>query len=181
MGIASLFMPTLMGIIADRWVNAEKLYVGLHFLYAICMIYLAQVQDPGSFFTVILLAMCCYMPTLALSNSIAYSALTQGNYDLIKAFPPIRVWGTVGFIAAMWITNLSGSKATEGQFYIAAAGSILLGIYSIFNLPKCPPQHHTKENASLAQLLGLEAFKLFANYKMALFFIFSMFLGRLFS
>ncbi|MVZ62855.1 nucleoside permease [Sphingobacterium humi] len=177
MGIASLFMPTLMGIIADRWVNAEKLYVGLHFLYAICMIYLAQVQDPGSFFTVILLAMCCYMPTLALSNSIAYSALTQGNYDLIKAFPPIRVWGTVGFIAAMWITNLSGSKATEGQFYIAAAGSILLGIYSIFNLPKCPPQHHTKENASLAQLLGLEAFKLFANYKMALFFIFSMFLG----
>ncbi|MGN0020353.1 MAG: nucleoside permease [Sphingobacterium hotanense] len=177
MGIASLFMPTLMGIIADRWVNAERLYIGLHFLYAVCLIYLAQVQDPGGFFNVMLLAMCCYMPTLALSNSIAYTALTQGNYDLIKAFPPIRVWGTVGFIAAMWITNLTGSKATEGQFYIAAGGSVLLSVYSFFNLPKCPPQHHLKENASLAQMLGLEAFKLFGNFKMAMFFIFSMFLG----
>lgn len=177
MGIASLFMPTIMGIIADRWVNAEKLYIGLHFLYAICLIALAHVPDPNSFFTVMLLAMCCYMPTLALSNSIAYTALNQANYDLIKAFPPIRVWGTIGFIAAMWLTNLTGSKATEGQFYIAAGGSILLGIYSIFNLPKCPPQHNIKENSSLSQMLGLEAFKLFGNYKMALFFIFSMFLG----
>ena len=177
MGIASLFMPTLMGIIADRWVNAERLYIGLHFLYAVCLIFLAQVEDPGTFFNVMLLAMCCYMPTLALSNSIAYTALTQGNYDLIKAFPPIRVWGTVGFIAAMWMTNLSGSKASEYQFYIAAGGSILLSVYSVFNLPKCPPQHRSKENASLAQLLGLEAFKLFGNFKMAMFFIFSMFLG----
>ena len=177
MGIASLFMPTLMGIIADRWVNAEKLYVALHLLYAACLIYLAQVQDPGSFFTVMLLSMCCYMPTLALSNSIAYTALNQGNYDLIKAFPPIRVWGTVGFIAAMWMTNLSGSKATEGQFYIAAGGSILLGLYSLIYLPKCPPQRHIQENASFSQIMGLEAFKLFGNFKMAMFFIFSMFLG----
>lgn len=177
MGIASLFMPTLIGIIADRWINAEKLYVALHLLYAVALIYLAQVSNPQEFFHVILIAMCCYMPTLALSNSIAYTALNQGNYDLIKAFPPIRVWGTIGFIAAMWMTNLTGSKATEGQFYIAAAGSILLGIYSIFNLPKCPPQHHIKESKSFVQVMGLEAFKLFANYKMALFFIFSMFLG----
>ncbi|QBR12626.1 MULTISPECIES: nucleoside permease [unclassified Sphingobacterium] len=177
MGIASLFMPTIIGIIADRWVNAEKLYIILHFLYAICLISLAHVPDPDSFFTVILLAMCCYMPTLALSNSIAYTALNQANYDLIKAFPPIRVWGTIGFIVAMWLTNLTGSKATEGQFYIAAGGSILLAVYSIFNLPKCPPQHHIRENASWTQMLGLESFKLFANYKMALFFIFSMFLG----
>ncbi len=177
MGIASLFMPTLMGILADRWVNAEKLYATLHLLYAGFLIYLAQVQDPGSFFTVMLLSMCCYMPTLALSNSIAYTALNQGNYDLIKSFPPIRVWGTVGFIAAMWMTNLSGNKATEGQFYIAAGGSILLGLYSMIYLPKCPPQRHIKENSSLAQLLGLEAFKLFGNFKMAMFFVFSMFLG----
>src|SRR5690606_21367529 len=124
-----------------------------------------------------LLSMCCYMPTLALSNSIAYTALNQGNYDLIKAFPPIRVWGTVGFIAAMWMTNLSGSKATEGQFYIAAGGSILLGLYSLIYLPKCPPQRHIQENASFSQIMGLEAFKLFGNFKMAMFFIFSMFLG----
>lgn len=177
MGIASLFMPTLIGIIADRWVNAEKLYSLLHFLYAICLIYLAQVDSPSTFFTVILAAMCCYMPTLALSNSIAYSSLTDSKYDLIKAFPPIRVWGTVGFIAAMWITNLSGNKSTELQFYIAAIGSIFLALYSLFMIPKCPPQRLIKENAKWTELLGLEAFKLFANYKMALFFIFSMFLG----
>lgn len=177
MGIASLFMPTLMGIIADKWVNAERLYSMLHILYAACLIYLVQVDNPGTFFTVMLLAMCCYMPTLALSNSIAYSSLTQGNYDLIKAFPPIRVWGTIGFIAAMWLTNLTDNKATEYQFYIAAAGSIFLGIYSLFALPKTPPQHRTKEKATWSEILGLEAFKLFANYKMALFFIFSMFLG----
>lgn len=177
MGIASLFMPTLIGIIADKWVNAERLYSLLHILYASCLIYLAQVNDPNTFFTVMLIAMCCYMPTLALSNSIAYSSLTQGNYDLIKAFPPIRVWGTVGFIAAMWLTNLTGNKATEYQFYIAASGSIFLGIYSLIALPKTPPQRKTKENTKLSEMLGLEAFKLFANYKMALFFIFSMFLG----
>ena len=177
MGIASLFMPTIIGIIADRWINAEKLYSCLHFLYALCLIYLARVEDPNTFFYVMLAAMCCYMPTLALSNSIAYSSLTAAKYDLIKAFPPVRVWGTVGFIAAMWITNLSGNKATEFQFYIAAAGSITLGLYSLFVIPKCPPQRLIKENSKWTELLGLEAFKLFANYKMALFFIFSMFLG----
>ena len=177
MGIASLFMPTLVGIIADRWVNAEKLYALLHFLYAICLVYLAQVSDPNTFFTVMLAAMCCYMPTLALSNSIAYSSLTAAKYNLIKAFPPIRVWGTVGFIAAMWITNLSGNKASELQFYIAAAGSITLALYALFLIPKCAPQRLIKENAKWTELLGLEAFKLFGNYKMALFFIFSMFLG----
>lgn len=177
MGIASLFMPTLIGIIADRWINAERLYIALHFLYALCLIYLTQVNEPSTFFNIMLAAMCCYMPTLALSNSIAYTALTQGQYNLIKAFPPIRVWGTIGFIVAMWITNLTGNKATEYQFYIAAAGSITLAVYSLFFIPKCPPQHLTKANASITQLLGLEAFKLFGNYKMALFFIFSMFLG----
>lgn len=177
MGIASLFMPTIIGIIADRWINAEKLYSFLHFLYALCLIYLARVEDPNTFFYVMLAAMCCYMPTLALSNSIAYSSLTAAKYDLIKAFPPVRVWGTVGFIAAMWITNLSGNKATEFQFYIAAAGSITLALYSLFVIPKCPPQRLIKENSKWTELLGLEAFKLFANYKMALFFIFSMFLG----
>lgn len=177
MGIAALFMPTLMGIIADKWVNAERLYSLLHLLYAGCLIYLVQVNNPNTFFTVMLLAMCCYMPTLALSNSIAYSALTQGKYDLIKAFPPIRVWGTIGFIAAMWLTNLTGNKATGYQFYIAAAGSITLGIYSLLALPKTPPQHKTNKNEKWVDMLGLEAFKLFGNYKMALFFVFSMFLG----
>lgn len=176
MGIASLFMPTLMGIIADRWINAEKLYSILHFLYAITLFYLPTVDDPQVFFYVILLAMCFYMPTLALSNSISYSALTAGNYDLVKSFPPIRVWGTVGFIAAMWLVNLTGNKATAHQFHIAGAAAVALSLFAL-SLPKCPPRNTNKESRTFVQTFGLEAFKLFSDYKMALFFIFSMFLG----
>lgn len=176
MGIASLFMPTLTGIIADRWMNAEKLYGILHISYAAVLFYIPQVTTPTTFIYVMLAAMCCYMPTIALSNSISYTALKLNNEDVIKNFPPIRVWGTIGFIVAMWITNLTGNKATEYQFYIAGLSALLLGIYA-FTLPKCIPQRLSKENASLTETLGLEAFKLFGNYKMALFFIFSMFLG----
>lgn len=176
MGIASIFMPTLCGIIADRWLNAEKLYGILHVLGGLTLIYVPQINDPSSFFWVILVAMIFYMPTIALSNSVAYNALKSNNMDVVKDFPPIRVWGTIGFIVAMWITNLSGNKASENQFYIAAIAAIGLGIYS-FSLPKCKPQHKTENNQSFVDLIGLSSFKLFANYKLALFFIFSMFLG----
>ena len=175
MGIASIFMPTLTGIIADRWVNAEKLYGILHILYAAVLFYIPQVENPTTFIYVMLAAMCFYMPTIALSNSISYTALKNNNFDVVKSFPPIRVWGTIGFIAAMWITNLTGNKATEYQFYIAGIAAVGLGLYA-FTLPKCKPQN-TKADASLSEALGLEAFKLFGVYKIALFFIFSMFLG----
>ena len=177
MGFASLIMPTITGIIADRWINAEKLYGFLHIAYAAVLFYLPQVDNPNSFFWVMLVAMACYMPTIALNNSISYTVLKSNNYDVVKDFPPIRVWGTVGFIVAMWITNLSGNKATEFQFYIAGVAAVILGLYSFFTIPPCKPQKTNEKNASFAQLLGLDAFKLFANYKMALFFIFAMFLG----
>nr|WP_316760960.1 nucleoside permease [Pedobacter aquatilis] len=176
MGIASLFMPTLTGILADKWINAERLYAILHILYAATMFYLPQVENPHSFFWVMLVAMCFYMPTIALSNSISYTTLKNGNYDVVKSFPPIRVWGTVGFIVAMWITNLTGNKASANQFYIAGISALALGFYS-FTLPACKPSNLISEKTSFIQKLGLESFKLFADYKMALFFVFSMFLG----
>jgi NHS family xanthosine MFS transporter len=176
LGIASLFMPTIMGIIADRWVNAEKLYGILHILSGLAIFYCAHVNNPDTFFWVMLVAMSFYMPTISLANSISYNALKNNNLDVVKVFPPIRVWGTIGFILAMWVTNLSGNKATEYQFYISAIASFVLGIYS-FSLPKCLPQKQTTEKSSWIELFGLNAFKLFANYKMLLFFVFSMFLG----
>ncbi len=176
MGIASIFMPTLCGIIADRWMNAEKLYGILHILGGLTLLYVPQINDPSSFFWVILVAMIFYMPTIALSNSVAYNALKNNKLDVVKDFPPIRVWGTIGFIVAMWITNLTGNKASENQFYIAAIAAISLGIYS-FSLPKCEPKHNTENNKSFVDLIGLSSFKLFADYKLALFFVFSMFLG----
>jgi NHS family xanthosine MFS transporter len=124
-----------------------------------------------------LLAMCFYMPTLALSNSIAYTLLkSSGKFDVVKDFPPIRVFGTVGFIIAMWITNLTGNKASANQFYIAGTAAALLGLYAFF-LPACPPTKTIKSTQKWTEMLGLNAFKLFANSKMAMFFIFSMFLG----
>lgn len=176
LGISSLFMPALTGIIADRWINAERLYGILHILGGAAIAYIPQVNDPNTFYTVILIAMCCYMPTISLSNSIGYTILKNNNYDVVKVFPPIRVWGTIGFIVAMWVTSLTDNKATANQFYISAAASFLLGIYS-FTMPKCPPPKLISENASWVEKLGLNAFKLFAQKKMALFFLFSMFLG----
>jgi len=176
LGISSLFMPTLMGIIADRWINAEKLYGILHILGGICVFGLTLADTPSEFFWVMLAAMIFYMPTIALTNTISYNALKKNGFDVVKDFPAVRVWGTVGFIAAMWVTNLTGNKATEYQFYISAVAAIILGIYS-FSLPKCPPNKGPREEKSFIQMLGLDAFKLMKSYKMFIFFLFSMFLG----
>lgn len=176
MGIASIFMPTLAGIVADRWINAEKLYGVLQIAYAVTLFYLPHTESPTAFFWLMLLAMVFYMPTIALSNSVNYHILNDKGYDVVKVFPSLRVWGTIGFIVAMWITNLTGNKATEGQFYIAGAVAVVLGLYA-FTLPASPPQKLIDKSASLAEQLGLNAFKLFGHYKMALFFMFSMLLG----
>ncbi len=176
LALSSLFMPAITGIIADKWMNAERLYGLLHILYGCILFYVPKVNDPDTLYYVIFGAMICYMPTISLSNSIAYNILKKNNYDVIKVFPPIRVWGTIGFIVAMWVTNLTGSKANANQFIIGAIGAIFLGIYS-FTLPKCPPQRSIAKDASIIEQLGLNAFKLFGHYKTALFFIFSMFLG----
>ena len=176
LALASLFMPALTGIIADRWLNAEKLYGILHILYGAILFYVPKVNNPNTLYYVIFAAMICYMPTISLSNSIAYTILKNNRFDVIKVFPPIRVWGTIGFIVAMWVTNLSGSKANANQFLIAAFTAIALGLYA-FTLPKCPPPRAISKDAGLMEQLGLKAFKLLGNYKMALFFVFSMFLG----
>src|SRR5215217_6666287 len=160
LALSSLFMPALTGIIADKWMNAEKLYGILHILYGLILFYVPQVHDADTLYYVIFAAMICYMPTISLSNSIAYTILKRDGFDVIKVFPPIRVWGTIGFIAAMWTTNLTGSKANTNQFIIGAVAAIILGLFS-FTLPKCPPQKSISKNAGLVEQLGLQAFRLF--------------------
>ncbi len=174
LGISSIIMPAVTGILADRYINAEKLYGILHILGGLALAYIPMVDNPADFFWVILAAMLCYMPTISLSNSIAYTILKDNDYDVVKVFPPIRVWGTVGFIVAMWLTNLTGNKASANMFYIAAVSAVILGVYS-FTLPKC--ECGKPKNATIGEALGLDAFRLFAKYKIALFFVFSMFLG----
>ncbi|CAM5381784.1 nucleoside permease [Rhodanobacter lindaniclasticus] len=176
MGIASLFMPSLMGIVADKWINAERLYGMLQIAGAVVLFAIPHVTDPEQMFWVMLLNMCFYMPTISLAITVAYNALKQDGLDVVSAYPPIRVWGTIGFIATTWTTSLLGFKASPAQFHVAASASLLLGLYA-FTLPKCPPRLGAAQGASLIERLGLTSFVLFKNRNMAVFFIFAMLLG----
>jgi NHS family xanthosine MFS transporter len=176
MGIASLFMPALMGIIADKWVNAEKLYGICHILGAIVLFTLPLIKDPVTMFWVMLVNMMFYMPTIALAIAVAYNALKNEGKDVIKDYPPIRVWGTIGFIVALWVVSLLHLETTSGQFYVASAAALFLGVYA-FTLPKCPPKLDRTTSTSLIDALGLNSFALFKNRKMAIFFVFAMLLG----
>jgi NHS family xanthosine MFS transporter len=176
LGISSIIMPAFVGIIADKWINAERLLGLLHILGAITLFCLPMVNDPKTMYWVMLINMCCYMPTISLANAVSYAALKSNNYDVVKVFPPIRVWGTIGFIIAMWTVSLLHFETSAYQFYVASAAALILGIYS-FTLPKCPPQVRTADKKGVLEKLGLEAIGLFKQYKMAMFFFFAMLLG----
>jgi NHS family xanthosine MFS transporter len=176
MGIAAIFMPSLMGIIADKWVNAEKLFGILHILGGLVLFTVPMVDNPGSMFWVMLLNMIFYMPTLALSIAVSYSVLKNKGGDVVKDYPPIRVWGTIGFIVAMWTVSLLGIEKSASQFYVAAAAAIVLGIYS-FTLPACPPPSRNTPGRSFVDALGLKSFALLRDTKMATFFLFALLLG----
>jgi len=176
MGMSSIFMPTIAGIISDKWINAEKLYGILHILGAAVLFCVPLINSPTAFFWVILLNMVFYMPTLSLSITIAYSALKNVPLDVVKVYPPIRTFGTVGFIVAMLTVTFTHNESSANQFYIASAVALALGLYS-FTLPKCLPLLNNAEKKSLVDVLGLRAFSLFKTPKFAIFFAFSMFLG----
>ncbi len=175
MGIASLFMPALAGIIADRWVNAEKLLGIFHILGAAILFLLPQINNPTAFFWVMLINMVFYMPTISLSITVAYAALKKEKMDVVKEYPPIRVFGTIGFIVAMWTVSLLKIETSALQFYVASMAALLLGLYS-FTLPKVSVNKEVGAK-TMVESLGLKAFTLFKDKKMALFFIFSMLLG----
>ena len=183
MGFASLIMPTLFGIIADKW-KANYVFTILHLLFGATMLLLPSIDSPVTFFWVLLVAMSFYMPTIGLNNSVGFKALKNEDKDPTEYFPPIRVWGTVGFIAAMWITNLFTKEWGFGQsikvsFYISAIFAFVLSLFSFLFLPVVRNNNKSQApvNKSLIQKLGLEAFVLFKQKKMAMFFIFSMLLG----
>ncbi len=181
-GIVSIFMPAIIGIIADRWVPAQRMLAICHGLAALFMVITGYMgMSKGSevtfndLFWTYTMSVAFYMPTLALSNSVSYTVLDKARLDTVKAFPPIRVLGTVGFIVSMWIVDITGFQNDYMQFFTSAAWGVLLMLYC-FTLPSCPVNKGS-EKASLASALGLDAFKLFGQKRMAIFFIFSMLLG----
>jgi NHS family xanthosine MFS transporter len=176
MGIAALFMPSLAGIIADKWINAEKLYGILHICGAIVLFTIPMIHDPSTMFWVMLLNMIFYMPTISLSIAVAYNALKKDGKDVVRDYPPIRVWGTIGFIVALWVVSLLHIETTAEQFYVASGAAMILGLYA-FSLPPCPPLLQTKTRKSFVDALGLNSFALLKNRKMAIFFLFALLLG----
>ena len=183
-GIVSLFMPAIMGIIADRWIPAQRLLGLCHLLAALFMAgagyYAMTIGDTVEFsvlFSFYSMSVAFYMPTLALSNSVAYTVLDKAGLETIKAFPPIRTFGTIGFICSMWLVDLGGFQANYMQFFTSAVWGVILALYT-FVLPECPTSEHTVgKKKTLTEALGLRAFLLFKQKKMAIFFIFSMLLG----
>jgi NHS family xanthosine MFS transporter len=177
MGISALFMPAIAGILSDRYINAEKLYGVLHILGGICLFFVPASSTPDEMFWRILLTMVFYMPTISLSNTVAYAILSrEPGIDVVKVFPPIRVWGTVGFIVALWTVSLTGNETHAFQFYLGGIASLVLGVYS-FTLPACPPLGKNMEHKGYLQAFGLHAFSMFKNYRYAIFFLFAMLLG----
>ncbi len=175
MGVASLFMPALMGIIADRWVNAERVLGLCHIIGAGMLFWASTIKDPGTMYVVMLFNSMFYMPTIALNNAVSYAVLKKEGIDVIKVFPPIRVWGTVGFICAMWVIDFGHWTLSPLQLYVSASSALVLGLYA-FTMPACPPVRETK-NRTLLSTLGLDAFVLFKKRRMAVFFFFAMLLG----
>ncbi len=180
-GVVSIFMPTLVGIVADRWIPAQKVLSLCHGIAGSLMLaagmYGLGTEAPqfGTLFTLYALSVGFYMPTLALSNSVAYSALTGAGMDTVKDFPPIRVFGTVGFICAMLLTDALGFQASPKQLAFSGIVGLVLCLYAL-TLPPCKVNKQV-EKKSLVDTLGLRAFTLFKEKKMAIFFIFSMLLG----
>ena len=188
-GIVSIFMPTLMGIVADKFIPAQKLLGICHGLAGAAMLgagfYGMTAGTEVSFgilFGLYALSVAFYMPTIALSNSVAFKILEQNGYDTVKDFPPVRVFGTVGFILAMlfvnFVTNGEGVQYQHSynQFIVSGVLGLSMLLYC-FTLPSCPCSTGTGEKQTMAERFGLDAFKLFKDRQMAIFFIFSMLLG----
>lgn len=200
-GFVSIFMPALVGIIADKWIPAQKMLGICHLLAAAfmgCAWFYGHTHPTlefAPFFTLYTLSVAFYMPTIALANSTAFKILKSHGKNPVEAFPPIRVLGTVGFIAAMWFVNcayfhdgafgftVSESNPmaeyrfqyTDMQLFTCSVLGIILGIFC-FTLPGCSLAAKGSER-SVAETLGLSAFRLFADRRMAVFFVFSMLLG----
>ena len=187
-GIVSIFMPTIMGIVADKFIPAQKLLgycqgiagaamlgAGLYGMHA------GSEVSFGILFSLYALSVAFYMPTIALSNSVAYKILESNGYDTVKAFPPIRVFGTIGFIAAMLFVNFTSIDGVQfqnsyNQFVTSGAIGLAMLLYCM-TLPNCPCSQSSGQKQSFAERFGLNAFSLFKDRQMAIFFIFSMLLG----
>lgn len=175
LGIASVITPALTGILADKYIPANRLFAFCHVICAISLYFAASATTVNEMFCIMLINSLAFMPTLSLFNSICYYCLDKSKLDSVANFPPIRACGTVGFILAMWTISFLHLEQSHQQLYFAAVSSLILAGY-VLTLPTVETAKKT-ENTSLLTRMGLNAFVLFRTPKMAIFFIFAMLLG----
>ncbi|MBA2498816.1 MAG: nucleoside permease [Chitinophagaceae bacterium] len=174
----AIIAPFIIGLIADRYINAEKILGVLHILGAVLMYQMYQAEDISIFYPYVFIYMVLYMPTLALVNSVSFNQMQNPE----KEFSGIRVWGTIGWIiAGLMISFLfhwdtpenTGNGLLKNTFLMAGIASLLLGLFS-FTLPKTPPKKSKGEKVSLKQIIGLEALQLLKDRNFLVFFISSI-------
>jgi NHS family xanthosine MFS transporter len=175
MGWASLLMPALMGIVADRFMSAQRVLGLCHILAGVMIYFATKATNSSEMYWTIFACCLFYMPTIALTNSVSYNILQRNQFDVQKDFTPIRVFGTIGFIVAMWITDWTDWKSNTNQFVFASVAMVLTGLYA-FSLPDCPPNKEA-EKKSLSSRLGLDALVLLKQNRMLQFFLYAMLLG----
>ena len=171
----AIIAPFIIGLIADRYFNAEKILGVLHLLGAVLMYMMSQATDFSTFYPYVLGYMIVYMPTLALVNSVSFNQMN----DPAKQFPMVRVWGTIGWILAglaisflfKWDSEANIAKGMlSNTFVMVGVASAILGVYSFF-LPKTPPTVNKNEKASISDILGLDALKLLKDRNFLIFFM----------
>lgn len=179
-GIVSIFMPAIVGIIADRWIQAQRMLSLCHLLAGLFMgaaaVYALTTPEVqfGPLFTLYSISVAFFMPTIGLCNAVSFNALSRNGLDTVTYFPPIRVFGTVGFICSMLFVNFTQFQTNPYQLATSAVLSFCLALYAL-TMPQCPTNRCA--SGSIADQLGLKAFSLFKERRMAIFFIFSMCLG----
>ncbi|WP_303741824.1 MFS transporter, partial [uncultured Duncaniella sp.] len=179
-GIVSIFMPAIVGIIADRWIQAQRMLSLCHLLAGLFMgaaaVYALTTPEVqfGPLFTLYSISVAFFMPTIGLCNAVSFNALSRNGLDTVTYFPPIRVFGTVGFICSMLFVNFTQFQTNPYQLATSAVLSFCLALYAL-TMPQCPTNRSA--SGSIADQLGLKAFSLFKERRMAIFFIFSMCLG----
>ena len=176
MGVAALFMPGLMGIVADRWLNAERLYGVLHLIGAGLLLWASTVRDFDTLYVIMLLNAMVYMPTIALNNAISYKVLEQRGLNVIRSFPPIRVWGTVGFIVAMWMVDFAGWTKSALQLYISAGRRRVPRDLRLHDAEVPAGARRGEKRASRRRSASTHSF-CFRRTQMLVFFLFAMMLG----
>ena len=174
-GISAIGFPSFFGFLTDKYFKLEEVFKRLHLLSGLVMFTFPFINSVSVFFWLMLLYMILYMSTIPMLISYSYQSLIENGLDVKLEYPKIRVWGTIGFVAALWVVSLTNNETSVNQFYISGVASIALFVFGFFI-----PNTETKAASSkqnFLKVLGLDTLSLLTNNKLYPFFILCFFFG----